>query len=186
MRRFMLSLAILAGCVVLGAEVVRAEEKVSKTEAFPLADIQDDVPRYVSVIEAFGSTDSLDTALNLVEAELPGPFPKSGGPFEEDVRARWKLEFAKLADLNARFDSVDFVGYQSISSAARTLVFVGHGYGGPIQFRFRVFRYQDKWKISNLSYQGDWNQIEADTAFTRFESPVNYPLATHPVSTTDE
>lgn len=182
MNRFMLGLAVLAGCVVLGAGVALAEEKSSK-ESFPLPDIQDDVPRYAAIIEAFGmGSGNLDTALELIEAELPGPFPPAGGPLEEDVRARWKQEFSRLSDLNARFDSVDFVGSKPISTAARTLVFIGHGHGGPIQFRFRVFRYQDKWKIANLSYQGAWDQIEADTSFTRFENPVNYPLATLPVS----
>jgi hypothetical protein len=185
MKRLMLGLAVLAGCVVLGMGAVRADEKNS-SEAFPLPDIQGDVPRYVSVIEAFGTIDALETALNLVEGELPGPFPKADGPFGEDVRARWKQEFGKLSALNARFDSVDFVGYQSISSGARTLVFIGHGFGGPIQFRFRVFRYQDKWKVANLSFQGDWNQIEADSSFTRFENPVHYPLATQPVVQTDQ
>ena len=177
MNRLMVGLAVLAGCVVLSAGAVLAEEKTSQ-EAFPLPDIQADVPRFVGIIEAFGEN-QLDTALGLIEAELPGPFA-------EDVRGQWRKAFGQLSELNARFESVDFVGSQSISSAARTLVFIGHGHGGPIQFRFRVFRYQDKWKISNLSYQGSWDQIEADTNFTRFENPVNYSLATVPVAQTDE
>ncbi len=78
MNRFMVGLAVLAGCVVFGAGAVLAEEKTSQ-EAFPLPDIQADVPRFVGIIEAFGES-QLDTALGLIEAELPGPFA-------EDVRA---------------------------------------------------------------------------------------------------
>jgi hypothetical protein len=49
-----------------------------------------------------------------------------------------------------------------------------------------VFRYQDRWKMSGLTYYMSWKQVEFDTSFTRFPAPDNYPLAVHPVAQTDD
>jgi hypothetical protein len=184
MNRLLQGLVVLAGCVVLMAGAVWAEDLPS-AEACPLPDMKDELPRVVGIIEAFG-TGNLDAALDLVEAELPGPFPKASGPFDVDIRERWRQEFAKLAEIHPQFESVDFIGYQPISSASRTLVLIGNGKFGPIRFRVRAFRYQEKWRLSNLSYHGSWDQIEADNNFTRFPVPANYPLAAQPIAQTDD
>ena len=172
-----LVIGLVLGCAVLRGQGVLAEEK-SPLEATPLANMKAELPRLIKIIEKFGHGD-LESALDLVEAELPEPFAKAGGPFEQDLRAHWRQGFRSLTDLNPTFDSVELIGYHPLSSAARTLVLIGHGFRGPIQFRIRMFRYQGQWKITNLSFRGDWEEIESDTRFTRLERPIIYPLDIH-------
>ncbi len=164
---------LLAGCAVFWAGSSFAEEKSSLPAA--IQDMEPDIARYVRIVEAFGHG-NVDSALELLEAEFPRPIPKASGPFEVDVRAKWQREFGPFSEVKARFESVELVGYQPLSSHARTLVFIGHALQGPIEFRFSAYRYQNKWSIRNLSYQGSWQQIEAGQGFTRFETPIHYSL----------
>ncbi len=185
MNRLKQSLLVLAGCAVLWTGRVRAEEHKPQAQTVLLADMQTELPRWVGIIETLGQG-NLDLGLDLIEAELPRPFSKVNGPFEEDAREHWRQQFSKLAALNAKFESVDLVGYQPLSSASRTLVFIGHGKWGPILFRYRVFRYQGKWDISSLSYYRAWDHIEANANYIRFPTPISYPLAPKPLAQTDE
>ncbi|MCA9071510.1 MAG: hypothetical protein KDA84_21430 [Planctomycetaceae bacterium] len=173
-------LIVIATCVSLGNASLRAEDQ-SLVDVKVVDDMKNDLPDFVRIIEEFGNG-NIGSALDLVEVKLPRPFTEKKGPFEGGMRDHWQQQFAKFAELRPKFESVDLVGYQPISTKTRTLVFVGNGEFGPMLFRFQVFHYRGDWKINGLSYQASWKHIEEDTNFTRFTNPQQFPLSPQPVA----
>ncbi len=181
MPRWVCGWMALAGWAVLGVCSVEAEEKLT-TEQAVVADMKPELIQYVKIMEEFGNG-KIDAALDLLEPELPGPFTKPKGPFEIGTREKWREQFEILSKVNPQFESVDLIGYQPLSSAARKLIFIGNGKHGPILFRYRVFRYGDQWKISGISFQASYEAIEQEPNFTRFNKPLNYPTTNQPIAT---
>lgn len=171
------AIVIIAG---FGNTDLRAEEN-SPVDVKVLDDMKNELPDFVQIIEEFGNG-NIGSALDLVEVKLPRPFNKEAGPFENGARDQWQQQFAKLAELHPNFESVDLIGYQRLSTKSRSLVFIGNGEFGPVQFRIGVFHYDGKWKIQGLSYQASWKHIEEDTSFTRFTNPRQFPLVPQPVA----
>lgn len=176
-------LIVVVACAGLGNAELLAEEQ-PQADAKVLNDMKNDLPDFVQIIEDFGNG-NIGSALDLVEARLPRPFKEKAGPFENGARDQWQKQFAKLAELHPRFESVDLIGYQPVSTKTRTLVFIGNGALGPVMFRFQVFQYGGKWKINGLSYQASWKFIEDEKSFTRFTNPHHFPLTPQPVAQTE-
>lgn len=173
-------LILLVTCTGFANAELRAGEK-SPVDAKVLDDMKNDLPDFVRIVEEFGNG-NIGSALDLVEVKLPRPFKQEEGPFESTTRDHWHQQFAKLAEMHPRFESVDLIGYEPISTKTRSLVFVGNGEFGPILFRFKVFHYGGEWKINGVSYQASWKHIEEDESFTRFTNPRQFPLTPAPVA----
>ena len=181
MRSLWFLVIVIAANLSIGSETLRAEQPfVGK--AAPLSNMKAELPRFVRIMEAFGKGE-MDQALDLVEKEvvgMPSAETKTNSPFEPSLREVWRQQFTKFSELHPRFESIDLIGYQPISSAARELVFIGHGYFGPVLFRIRTFRYRGKWKIHAMMYKGEFKYVQGDiesaSQLTRFEKPIHFPL----------
>ncbi len=151
---------------------------------FPLPAVEKYVPQLVHIIEDLGRG-QVENAMDQVSRHLPRPLPtESNSPFKMNARSHWIEQHAVFARVKFDFESVDFIGAKQISSQAYRLGFVANGSKGPMFFAFHVFRYDGKWQLNGLSFQGDWGPLLKDSlsGIDCFEKPYTYQLKNAPAT----
>ncbi|MGH7127148.1 MAG: hypothetical protein ACREIV_01175, partial [Planctomycetaceae bacterium] len=155
-------------------------------KGFPIAELKDYMPRLVKLVELVGEG-RIDDFLELTETELGREFRTTDGPFGVDERVEYGRQLDPFRLKPPRFESVDFVGVRRVSSQAYAVVLVGNSVGGPIHFQFRVYRYQNEWRMLGVDWFTDWREVN----YAAFDEPVTYrlspsPLSRKPAATTTE
>lgn len=157
---------------VAAGSVEGADGQLSKIDNRLIKEI---VPHTVAIIEKLGEGET-DKAIVIVEKLAGRKLSSTGGPFG-DERSKWQRLFNRFATAKPRFESVELVGIQHISSQAHKISLVGHGMTGPMLFQFRVFEYQGKLQLTNVHFDGAWDRIEFRVATIKHRMSRKYPIA---------
>lgn len=135
---------------------------------FPEPGLDQAVGRLVEVIDRLGQA-KLPEAIDALA-------PTMSRPLSPTDRDRFLLTLAVFNREPARFESVECTAIQRYSSQACEVVLVAHGQGGPIEFRFRLYFYESRWRTMNIGFKSNWESFLQPTAEQRLSPPMRYPL----------
>ena len=135
------------------------------------------LPKLVSAVGELGNGRT-DKALEKFEEVMGRKFAKTTGPFGQDERQVWQKMFTMFPKTPPKFECVDLIGAQAVSSQAFKITVVANGRQGPILFQFRIFEYRGKFRLVSVHFDNNWQRVEAVVAairqkhFKRYSLPV--------------
>jgi hypothetical protein len=133
------------------------------------------VPKLVSAVGELGNG-RIDAALEKFQEMMGRKFQKTTGPFGQDEREVWQKMFTMFPNTPPRFECVDLIGTQAVSTQAFKITVVAGGKQGPILFQFRLFEYRGKVCLVSVHFDSNWNRIEMAVAAIKTKRYTRYPL----------
>jgi hypothetical protein len=133
------------------------------------------VPKLVSAVGELGNG-RVESALEKFQEMVGRKFHKTSGPFGQDEREVWRKMFVIFRKTPPKFECVDLIAAQAISTQAFKVSLMANGEPGPVLFQFRVFEYRGKFRLANVHFDSNWNRMEAFVGSLKQKRLKRYPL----------
>ena len=142
--------------------VAAASGPVKSAEVDPATNSRVEKQVVAKLVTAIGDLGNgrIDAALDKFQAMLGRKFQKTTGPFGQDERDVWRKMFALFVKTPPKFESVDLIAVQPISTQSFRISMVGNGERGPVMFQFRAFEYHGKFQLANVHFDSNWGRME--------------------------
>lgn len=133
------------------------------------------VPKLVKAVGELGNG-RVETALDQFQGMVGRKFQKTSGPFGRDEREVWRKMFALFGKSPPKFESVDLITIQPISTQSFKISLIGNGKPGPVLFQFRGFEYHGTVRLANVHFDSNWARIEAFVASAKQKRFAHFAL----------
>jgi hypothetical protein len=168
-----LSLSVVAALIASVAGPVHAGE----VDPASISHIEKQiVPKLVEAVGDLGNA-RIEAALDKFQGMVGRKFQKTTGPFGQDEREVWRKMFTMFGKTPPKFESVDLITIQPISTQSFRISLVGNGERGPVLFQFRAFEYRGNVRLANVHFDSNWDRMEAFVAAATQKRFTRYPLA---------